>query len=113
MGYKEGSGLGKSEQGITKIIDINYQHGKRGLGLKLKRIEDTLKTWNFSIEEVNIKENLIWLKNEAASDYTEEELLTWIKEGEHVTDIKTQTEFCDEEILNNVVNAKVCSKKIF
>ncbi|XP_072399860.1 cap-specific mRNA (nucleoside-2'-O-)-methyltransferase 1 isoform X1 [Diabrotica undecimpunctata] len=106
MGYKQGSGLGKSEQGITKIIDINYQHGKRGLGLKLKCIEDTLKTWDFSIEEVNVKENLIWLKNEEAADYTEEEMITWIKEGEHITDIKTQSEFCDGEILNNVVNAK-------
>lgn len=50
MGYKSGVGLGKNEQGITKPVDITFQLGKKGLGIKLKSITDITETWNFSDE---------------------------------------------------------------
>lgn len=51
MGYKSGSGLGISEQGIIKSVDVTYQFGKKGFGMKLKNV-DVTKSWDFS-KEVN------------------------------------------------------------
>lgn len=108
MGYKEGSGLGKSEQGNTKVVDFNYQLGKRGFGLKLRNIEDTMEKWDFALEDVNVKENFIWLDNEDAENFTltVEEMSSWLKEGPPIVDIKTQSNYCDQEFLNKVVEAK-------
>lgn len=50
MGYKSGNGLGKNEQGITKTPDITFQLGKKGFGMKLKTLEDTLEKWDFTKE---------------------------------------------------------------
>ncbi|XP_057661537.1 cap-specific mRNA (nucleoside-2'-O-)-methyltransferase 1 isoform X4 [Diorhabda carinulata] len=106
MGYKKGSGLGKSEQGITKNLDVRYQLGKKGLGSKLRNIEDVMEKWNFSLEDVAVKEELHWLINNHIVDCTEEEMITWIKEGQPINDVKSECRFCDQEILHNVIDAK-------
>lgn len=106
MGYKKGSGLGKSEQGITKNIDVHYQLGKKGLGSKMRNIEDVMEKWNFSLEEVAVKEELHWLINNHTLDCTEEEMIMWIKEGQPINDVKSECSFCDGEILHNVIEAK-------
>lgn len=63
MSYKEGSGLGKNEQGRTEAIDFTYQHGKKGLGNTLKQFGDYINaseekklTWDF-FQEVRISNN--------------------------------------------------------
>lgn len=53
MGYKSGSGLGKTEQGITESVEVTYQLGKKGLGLKLKNIKDIEESWNISKEVIS------------------------------------------------------------
>lgn len=52
MGYKSGAGLGKSEQGITKTVNLTYQLGKKGLGNKLNKMIDIGEQWNFSKEVI-------------------------------------------------------------
>ena len=39
MGYTEGRGLGKHEQGRVSIIEASKQRGRRGLGLQLTGLE--------------------------------------------------------------------------
>ncbi|CAG9855807.1 unnamed protein product [Phyllotreta striolata] len=106
MGYKEGYGLGKNEQGITKLVDFSYQLGKKGFGLKLKKIEDNMETWDFNKDEVFVKENLSWLSSDRPLNSSFEEMCSWIEEGSPITDINTQSNFCDEKILTEVIKAK-------
>lgn len=56
-----------------------------------------------------MKENFIWLDNEDAENFTltVEEMSSWLKEGPPIVDIKTQSNYCDQEFLNKVVEAKV------
>ena len=42
MGYKEGTGLGKHEQGRVNIVEASLQRGRRGLGLNLKGLEPSM-----------------------------------------------------------------------
>ncbi len=39
MGYVEGKGLGKHEQGRVNIIEASKQRGRRGLGLQLTGLD--------------------------------------------------------------------------
>nr|XP_023021748.1 cap-specific mRNA (nucleoside-2'-O-)-methyltransferase 1 isoform X2 [Leptinotarsa decemlineata] len=106
MGYKIGSGLGKFEQGITDTIDIKYQSGKRGLGLHLENMKSATISWDFSKEDVNVKETVEWLHNLEESTHTFEEMLSWIREGPPDHDVQNQYNFCDKEVLLNVLKAK-------
>ncbi|KAG5882165.1 hypothetical protein JTB14_002889 [Gonioctena quinquepunctata] len=106
MGYKAGSGLGKCEQGITKIIDVTYQSGKKGLGSKLKNLDSTTVAWDFSREEVNVKENVKWLQNHDNVNFSFEEMLSWLREGPPNHDVQNEFNFCDKEVLHQVMKAK-------
>ena len=53
MGYVEGKGLGKRQQGRVDIIESSKQRGRRGLGLQLTGLEaDNQANWNVDEEEV-------------------------------------------------------------
>ncbi|CAH1979734.1 unnamed protein product [Acanthoscelides obtectus] len=107
MGYKSGTGLGKNEQGITSTIDITYQLGKRGLGLDIKNLNSTQELWDFSKENVNVKEELIWIENKNDdSFYDISSMSQWIKEGAPKYQIEDETNFCDKDILHNVIQSK-------
>ena len=55
MGYKEGKGLGKEQQGRTEIVEASNQRGRRGLGLKISGLEPSKEVdWNFEVEEVSV-----------------------------------------------------------
>ena len=49
MGYKEGKGLGKYQQGIVDPVAASNQRGRRGFG--------------FTIPGLEPKENLVWDKS--------------------------------------------------
>lgn len=42
MGFKEGEGLGKFNQGRKEIVETSTQRGRRGLGLTLQGFEGDL-----------------------------------------------------------------------
>lgn len=48
MGYQQGLGLGKNQQGSIAPIQVGGQLGKRGLGLELPNLQSTKETWDFS-----------------------------------------------------------------
>ncbi len=50
MGFKEGAGLGKNQQGMIKPIEVSKQRGRRGLGLQIKGLEVEDVDWDFSKE---------------------------------------------------------------
>lgn len=52
MGYKEGKGLGKNEQGRANIVEASQQKGRRGLGLSVTGFEPSDVEWNFEKEKV-------------------------------------------------------------
>ena len=53
MGYIEGKGLGKNEQGRVDIIESSKQRGRRGLGLQLAGLEANEDAkWLIDEEEV-------------------------------------------------------------
>ncbi|CAG9816211.1 unnamed protein product [Phaedon cochleariae] len=106
MGYKEGTGLGKNAQGITKTIDMSYQLGKKGFGLKLKNLNAPAEYWDFTREVVDVKEDLKWLSNCEESDLGFEAMQSWTREGPPKHDIFDEVNFCDQEILHKVLRAK-------
>ena len=55
MGYSEGKGLGRNEQGRVDIVESSKQRGRRGLGLQLEGLEaDEDAKWLLDEEEVRI-----------------------------------------------------------
>ncbi|VEN43647.1 unnamed protein product [Callosobruchus maculatus] len=106
MGYKTGVGLGKNEQGITKTIDIAYQLGKRGLGLNIKKLSPSQESWDFNKENITVQEELIWLENKRDDCFDASSMSQWIKEGMPKNHIEDETNFCDKDILLNVIQSK-------
>nr|CAH7758069.1 unnamed protein product [Callosobruchus chinensis] len=106
MGYKTGVGLGKNEQGITKTIDVTYQLGKRGLGLNIKKLNPSQESWDFNKENITVQEELIWLENKRDDCFDTSSMSQWIKEGVPKYQIEDETDFCDKDILQNVVQSK-------
>ena len=55
MGYQEGKGLGKHQQGRATIIETSLQKGRRGLGHGVQGFEKKDVDWDFENEEVCVK----------------------------------------------------------
>ena len=51
MGYVPGKGLGKTESGIAEPIEQSIHKGRRGLGLRIERLQREDVQWE--LEEVS------------------------------------------------------------
>ncbi|XP_065333184.1 cap-specific mRNA (nucleoside-2'-O-)-methyltransferase 1-like [Cloeon dipterum] len=103
MGYKEGGGLGREEQGITAPVVPSTQLGRRGLGLKVAGLESKTVKWDWDSEVVEAKETLKWLPGaEVPTDLSP----NWVQLGEEKRTIDDEDKYCSPEVLKNVLSAK-------
>lgn len=108
MGYEDDKGLGKSNQGRLEPVIAVQQDGRRGFGLKLNTVHWSAGKWDPSLEDLEIPEPLIWLKQEGnnCGAYTLEQLMMQMVTGPRKLTIDDETQFCDPEILKHILSAK-------
>ncbi|XP_034187879.1 cap methyltransferase 1 isoform X4 [Osmia lignaria lignaria] len=106
MGYKEGHGLGKNKQGRLEPVQAPKQHGRRGLGHHVPGLEASSLKWDPKEEEIKVKEDMEWIRNPDNCLPSFEEMQLWLQKGPKKLIIDDETQFCDEDIVINVINAK-------
>ncbi|XP_046383101.1 cap-specific mRNA (nucleoside-2'-O-)-methyltransferase 1 [Ischnura elegans] len=106
MGHKKGEGLGKHSQGRVAPVELSKQRGRLGLGFSLKGLEAATLEWDFSQEVISVEEEVLWLEEKDHCTLRSSDLESWMKEGPKKLEIDDETEFCDAEILQGVLNNK-------
>jgi len=105
MGYKEGKGLGKYEQGRTEIVKESTHKGRRGLGIEPTGFElDNEMKWKE--EEAGIIETVNWIPTTTKGIPSLDTMEEWVKFGKKKMRIDDETSFIDEEILKKVLDCK-------
>ncbi|VDO23492.1 unnamed protein product [Haemonchus placei] len=111
MGHVEGKGLGKTKQGLIEPVALSTQRGRVGLGHSITKTvgRDFLETWDESKEDKSIEERVYWMAEcpESTRDWVVDYLegSEWIEIGEKLK-IDDETNFCDGEILRDMLNSK-------
>lgn len=109
MGYQPGeTGLGKEGQGRLEPIEASTQKGRRGFGLKLEGLDVAAAKWTEDMEIIQLRETANFI-----SDYSEDletksydELRAWMVEGPKKISMEDETQFCDPDVLRNVLAQK-------
>lgn len=106
MGHQEGKGLGKYDQGRVEPVELSTQRGRQGLGFSVEGLEAASLNWDFSKEVIEVEETVTWLEERHHTTLEKELLRSWIRQGPIKLIIDDETEFCDPDILHNVLNSK-------
>ncbi|CAF3385074.1 unnamed protein product [Rotaria socialis] len=108
MGYDEKHGLGRNSKGPTKLVEESKQRGRRGLGFSYEKFSDETVGWDFENDPAPVEEEIYWCPS---SDHLEaslnlDEMREWIKLGPKKKIIQDEIEFCDEDILREMLSGK-------
>ncbi|CAF1274866.1 unnamed protein product [Adineta ricciae] len=108
MGFDNTRGLGRNAQGPTQIVEESKQKGHRGLGYTVEGFNDEAAEWDFDTDPAPVEEEVHWCP---PSEHTEdplniEEIRQWIKLEPKKKVIDDEVEFCDGEILQDMLSAK-------
>ncbi|CAF2931903.1 unnamed protein product [Rotaria sp. Silwood2] len=108
MGYDKNRGIGLNAKGPTKLIEESKQKGRRGLGFSYKDFNDETVDWDFNNDPAPVEEEVHWCPS---SDHLEaplnlDEMREWITLGPKKKVIDDEVEFCDEDILKEMLNGK-------
>jgi hypothetical protein len=66
-------------------------------------ISEVYLTW----QVISVKESMSWLEDMTRETFTDDTFTGWIKEGSKKLTIDDETNFCDPNLLRNVLNSKV------
>ncbi|XP_059697369.1 cap-specific mRNA (nucleoside-2'-O-)-methyltransferase 1 [Haemorhous mexicanus] len=106
MGFREGEGLGKYGQGRKDIVEASNQKGRRGFGLTLKGFDGELNIDWQDEPEPSAYEKVDWCPECTTEIPDAQELKEWMTVGKRKLMIEDETEFCNEELLHNVLQCK-------
>uniref|UniRef100_A0A8C3L598 Cap-specific mRNA (nucleoside-2'-O-)-methyltransferase 1 n=1 Tax=Chrysolophus pictus TaxID=9089 RepID=A0A8C3L598_CHRPC len=106
MGFREGEGLGKYGQGRKDIVEASNQKGRRGFGLTLKGFDGELNIDWQDEPEPSAYEEVDWCLECTTEIPDAQELKEWMTVGKRKMVIEDETEFCNEELLLNVLRCK-------
>ncbi|XP_011632291.1 cap-specific mRNA (nucleoside-2'-O-)-methyltransferase 1 isoform X1 [Pogonomyrmex barbatus] len=112
MGYKTGKGLGKDDQGRVEPIEAVIQHGRRGFGHYVPGLKEASLKWNPKEEEIKAIEDIEWLPNMHSETPQVMEMSDWIKLGPRKHTIDDEDNFCNPEILKQIIRSKTVFDKL-
>ncbi|XP_071834985.1 cap-specific mRNA (nucleoside-2'-O-)-methyltransferase 1-like [Apostichopus japonicus] len=110
MGYKEGMGLGRTEEGRIDIVETSKQRGRRGLGLKIdSAFEPSEQAQWDGKEEVSLKETVEWMSSKEdvpdPDELSQWKDTAWKRTKKKLT-IDDETTFCDAKLLHDLLVQK-------
>ncbi|KAI6191511.1 Cap-specific mRNA (nucleoside-2'-O-)-methyltransferase 1 [Aphelenchoides bicaudatus] len=110
MGYQEGKGLGLKEQGITQPITLGGSTAKHGFGHEARKhtVNDPNVIWDDSAEEKTVEEFPQFLEStEEVRETIKQKFHTnWIIEGVPLETLRESSDFCDADLVMDVIEAK-------
>ncbi|XP_037002106.2 cap-specific mRNA (nucleoside-2'-O-)-methyltransferase 1 isoform X3 [Artibeus jamaicensis] len=106
MGFKEGEGLGKHNQGRKDIVEASNQKGRRGLGLTLQGFDQELNVDWRDEPEPSACEQVSWFPECTTEIPDTQEMSDWMVVGKRKMVIEDETEFCGEDLLHSVLQCK-------
>uniref|UniRef100_A0AAX7TQ38 Cap-specific mRNA (nucleoside-2'-O-)-methyltransferase 1 n=1 Tax=Astatotilapia calliptera TaxID=8154 RepID=A0AAX7TQ38_ASTCA len=106
MGFREGEGLGKFNQGRKEIVEASTQRGRRGLGLTLQGFQGELNVDWRDEPEPSAVEKVDWFPECTTEIPDADELRDWMIQGPRKLKIEDETEFCTEDLLHTLLRCK-------
>ncbi|XP_036919166.1 cap-specific mRNA (nucleoside-2'-O-)-methyltransferase 1 isoform X3 [Sturnira hondurensis] len=106
MGFKEGEGLGKHNQGRKDIVEASNQKGRRGLGLTLQGFDQELNVDWRDEPEPSACEQVSWFPECTTEIPDTQEMSDWMVVGKRKMIIEDETEFCGEDLLHSMLQCK-------
>lgn len=106
MGYEKGKGLGRHKQGITAPIEASTQRGRSGIGRRVKQLEPAKLVWDDTYEEVSVEEFPNWLEGYHLPSLSHCKLHDWVKEGPKIMEMDSFSDFCEPELLHDILESK-------